>query len=188
MTPDETLNLTDRQRQVADLLSRHYGMKEIARELNIAISTVSDHVTALKRIFGATSHAEIVAGYLQHFAGIAPDDGPEKRAQHFFRIPESPQFTPEPVADDPGQLGFGDGADFPVNDWPLLTQPSPSEQRIVPRWLDGKHAVATRLAVILAGIFVLLAAIVLSVSAMNSVSEIVSGSDPDLELRNKPAA
>ncbi|MGB3795225.1 MAG: LuxR C-terminal-related transcriptional regulator, partial [Alteraurantiacibacter sp.] len=155
MTKTKDIQLTERQEQVASLLSRHHGIKEIALDLGLATSTVSDHITALKRIFDTTSHAGIVSGYLQSFAGIEPHDGPEKVARHLFRIPERAVSPPEQLANDPGQLGFGDSLNFSRFEWPIRTEP-----QIVPRWLDGEHALAARLAVILAGMFVLVATVV----------------------------
>ncbi|WP_158611072.1 response regulator transcription factor [Aurantiacibacter spongiae] len=181
MADAPTIELTKRQRQVADLLSRHFGLKEIALELGIAVSTVSDHVAALKRIFDATSHAEIVSGYLALTAGIAPDDGPEKRSRHFFRITESSSSGSQAVPDDPGKLGFGDGADYPL-EWPTLAEP-----QVVPRLLDGNNATTWRLAVIACGVFGLVAGLVLAISATISVSQMVNGSEPDLALREHSA-
>lgn len=173
MTDTDKGLLTERQAQVAGLLARHFGIKEISAELGISTSTVSDHVAALKRIYGATSHSGIVAGYLSEYADIQPGDGPEKLAGHLFRVPESARFAAGEVANDPGALHFDDAVQFPRANWPYRQEP-----KVVPGWLDGEHATAGRLMAVLLGIFILVATVVLSVSAIDGIGELVGGSNP----------
>lgn len=54
------LPLTPRQKGVLDLLSRGLSNKEIARELNIGVDTVKDHVAAVLKALGANSRTQAV--------------------------------------------------------------------------------------------------------------------------------
>ncbi|MFN3860432.1 MAG: response regulator transcription factor [Roseateles sp.] len=54
------LPLTPRQRGVLDLLARGLSNKEIARELNIGVDTVKDHVAAVLKALGASSRTQAV--------------------------------------------------------------------------------------------------------------------------------
>jgi DNA-binding NarL/FixJ family response regulator len=54
------LPLTPRQRGVLDLLARGLSNKEIARELNVSVDTVKDHVAAVLKALGANSRTQAV--------------------------------------------------------------------------------------------------------------------------------
>ena len=54
----EELGLTPRQRQVLDLLLRAQSNKLIARELNLSVETVKDHVAAVLRALGVSSRTQ----------------------------------------------------------------------------------------------------------------------------------
>lgn len=54
------LPLTPRQKGVLDLLARGLSNKEIARELNVSVDTVKDHVAAVLRALGAHSRTQAV--------------------------------------------------------------------------------------------------------------------------------
>ena len=45
---------------VLDLLARGLSNKEIARELNVSVDTVKDHVAAVLRALGANSRTQAV--------------------------------------------------------------------------------------------------------------------------------
>jgi DNA-binding NarL/FixJ family response regulator len=54
------LPLTPRQKGVLDQLARGLSNKEIARELNIGVDTVKDHVAAVLKALGANSRTQAV--------------------------------------------------------------------------------------------------------------------------------
>lgn len=54
------LPLTPRQKGVLELLARGLSNKEIARELNIGVDTVKDHVAAVLKALGANSRTQAV--------------------------------------------------------------------------------------------------------------------------------
>lgn len=53
--------LTPRQRQVAELIVAGLPNKQIARELDISVATVKDHVHAILQRIGVRSRAELIA-------------------------------------------------------------------------------------------------------------------------------
>lgn len=54
------LPLTPRQKGVLELLARGMSNKEIARELNVSVDTVKDHVAAVLKALGASSRTQAV--------------------------------------------------------------------------------------------------------------------------------
>lgn len=54
------LPLTPRQKGVLELLARGLSNKEIARELNVSVDTVKDHVAAVLKALGASSRTQAV--------------------------------------------------------------------------------------------------------------------------------
>lgn len=54
------LPLTPRQKGVLDLLVRGLSNKEIARELNVSVDTVKDHVAAVLKALGVNSRTQAV--------------------------------------------------------------------------------------------------------------------------------
>jgi DNA-binding NarL/FixJ family response regulator len=66
-TPAKTADLSDRQREVLQLLAEGRTMKEIARLLKITPRTVAFHKYAMMEQLGATSNADLVlAAIRQH--------------------------------------------------------------------------------------------------------------------------
>jgi DNA-binding NarL/FixJ family response regulator len=55
-----TLGLTPRQTDVLSLLLKGLPNKLIARELNVAVDTVKDHVAAVLRALGVSSRTQAV--------------------------------------------------------------------------------------------------------------------------------
>ncbi|MEO8081945.1 MAG: response regulator transcription factor [Caldimonas sp.] len=75
-----TFKLTPRQTDVLALLLRGFSNKLIARELNLSVETVKDHVAAVLRTLGVNSRTQAVLAVSQMSgqAGIAP--WPTRRA------------------------------------------------------------------------------------------------------------
>ena len=61
--------LTDRQRQVLDLLAEGDSNKEIARKLNLAEATVKAHLASILRALNARNRTEAVI-HLQRYLEI----------------------------------------------------------------------------------------------------------------------
>ncbi len=63
--PLDTLGLTPRQTDVLALLLKGYSNKLIARELNVAVDTVKDHVAAVLRALNVSSRTQAVLAVSQ---------------------------------------------------------------------------------------------------------------------------
>jgi DNA-binding NarL/FixJ family response regulator len=59
------LPLTPRQKGVLELLARGLSNKEIARELNVSVDTVKDHVAAVLKALGVNSRTQAVVAATQ---------------------------------------------------------------------------------------------------------------------------
>lgn len=161
--------LTERQIAVAEGLIQHKSLKEIANDLAISESAINKHIQALKRSLNARTHSGIVAAYRAIYRQFDELEGYRKPSCSFSHLSESTVFRPQPSSSDPGLIAFADGADFSLrNDWQNVFEP-----RIVPRWLDGEHAVIARLAAVFALLMLMLVLPVLSVAALDSLNEIV---------------
>lgn len=57
--------MTDREREVLDLLVTGMGNREIADQLVVQVGTVKTHVKAILRKVGATNRAEVIARYVR---------------------------------------------------------------------------------------------------------------------------
>ena len=53
--------LSERQRQIAELLAEGMTTKEICRQLNISPNTVKTHVASIFRVLGVRNRAQVVA-------------------------------------------------------------------------------------------------------------------------------
>jgi DNA-binding NarL/FixJ family response regulator len=57
--------MTEREREVLELLVRGLGNREIAERLVVQVGTVKTHVKAILRKLGATSRSEVIAMYVR---------------------------------------------------------------------------------------------------------------------------
>lgn len=64
---NEEINLTDREREVADLLSRGFSEKEIANTLRISKDTVNNHTRNIRKKFGLTKNSEIILKFISDY-------------------------------------------------------------------------------------------------------------------------
>ncbi|MEG0820331.1 MAG: response regulator transcription factor [Burkholderiaceae bacterium] len=60
------VDLTERQREVLNLLARGAPIKQICRELHLSEGTVKTHVTAIYRAFGASNRTEALLAARRH--------------------------------------------------------------------------------------------------------------------------
>ena len=70
--PLDTLGLTPRQTDVLALLLKGHSNKLIARELNLSVETVKDHVAAVLRTLGVNTRTQAVLAVSQMSQGNAP--------------------------------------------------------------------------------------------------------------------
>lgn len=63
---DGSVHLTDRQKDVLELLAKGAPIKRICKELNLSEGTVKTHVTAIYRAFGANNRTEALLEARRH--------------------------------------------------------------------------------------------------------------------------
>ena len=55
------MNLTRREREIAELIHQGYTNKEIAKHLHLSVHTITNHITHMKEKFEVHSKTELVA-------------------------------------------------------------------------------------------------------------------------------
>jgi len=179
--------LTDRQRAVMERIDRRVPIKVIALELGVSETRINQHIRALKDVYDAASLGELVENYR---ASRGPDPAETPSDLQEGQVANTALLNPFPEAaytisqinaaadpvdsegrDDPGRLVLGDAM-------PLIEQAPwlrPGEPRVVPRVLDGEHAVLLRLGAIVGIAVGILASVILAITAAMTLSEATDG-------------
>lgn len=184
--------LTDRQQAVMERIDRRVPIKVIAQELGVSETRINQHIRALKDVYAAASLGELVENYRATLPPAPADtpgdedrvegllgDNPDADSLRAFseaaymkkQIPPGAIFADQLGRDDPGRLVMSDAM-------PLFEQAPwlrPGEPRVVPGVLDGEHAVLFRLGAILGIASGILAAVVLTITAARTLSEVTDG-------------
>jgi len=203
MTWDAMRPLTKRQQAVIERIDRRAPIKVIANDLGVSETRINQHIRALKDIYKAESLADLVEAYRKDKVAAEPSEGsgldnweglgiaeaestqavgstqyaaPEKEAlsESVYsknQVPITALIGNPSGQDDPGELVIRDVSSM-VDEAPWLR---PGEPTVVPRALDGEHAVWLRLAAIVGLAFGFLAALVLTVTAAVTISEALDG-------------
>jgi DNA-binding CsgD family transcriptional regulator len=155
--PDEArllASLTEKQREVLDLLLEHKTSKEIARALQISPHTVDQRIQFAKDKLGAATRNEAASAYrrLRDVYGQMTY-GHLRIARH----DEAPHDAPRP------------------DDRPAGSQGSKAGRSVVQGWFDGRHGTLLRFTAVV-GISVLLMLLVLGALAMFSTLSMLLGS------------
>ncbi|WP_299194303.1 hypothetical protein [uncultured Erythrobacter sp.] len=168
-------------------IDRRVPIKVIAGELGVSETRINQHIRALKDIYEAENLGDLVEKH-RAAEGIEIADGnvdpienpdPSGQPQQGYseptysksQVPVGGLIGNNPGSNDPGELVMSDA--LPLADQaPWLR---PGEPRVVPRVLDGEHAIWFRLAAIVGIAFGFLAAIVLTVTAAVTISEALDG-------------
>jgi DNA-binding NarL/FixJ family response regulator len=66
------VNVSQREREVLDLLTRGYAFKEVAESLGISVTTVGTHIRRIYEKLHVHSRAQAVAAYTQSLRGEEP--------------------------------------------------------------------------------------------------------------------
>lgn len=177
--PRDRSPLTERQEVVASMLARRMTIKEIAAELRISKSGVNKHIAALKRRFEVNALSEVVAAW-RDSRDDHPGDGLSKETCSNNHLADSSDQAALEGQKEAGDFKLADSG-APL-DWPGLRQP-----QILPRWLGGHNPVTRRLAAVFGIMIASLAIIILTITVLKSMSEMVTGTEPDLVLRDASA-
>jgi len=199
MTAGPSRSLTERQQAVMERIDRRVPIKVIAQELGVSETRVNQHIRALKDIFEAENLGELVERYRATLpeepagqgdpAGSAETAAPSGETPRekggdadslkgLSEVPYSKSQVPGigSSADNDARVDHGELVMSDV--MPLIDQApwlGPKEPKVVPGLLDGDNAVLFRLAAIVAIAFGCLAAVVLTVNAAMTISEVLEG-------------
>lgn len=186
MTSGAGRRLTDRQRAVMERIDRRVPIKVIAQELGVSETRINQHIRALKNLYDAGNLGDLVENYravhrdsrvelplsrshdpLPSVAPVlsqpVPPPSSPARPQRTFPLVEAW------VRDETGSILFGDALPFVPSD----NQAEPDEPQLVPKLLEGEHAVPFRLLAILSISACILATVILSVNAAVVLSDVV---------------
>lgn len=158
--------LTDKQRDVLDLLIEHKTSKEIARALGISPHTVDQRIFFAKEKLGAASRNEAAAAYRRLIAvsgrttyedsGIAGSAATSQtgrgQAAGKALAPGRPE-SPQPESSSPPELDF----------------------RVVPEWFGGRYGTLARVGAIIAIAFCFVIVVLGSLAIFSMLSELMAG-------------
>lgn len=191
MKRDAMRPLTKRQQAVMERIDRRAPIKVIAGDLGVSETRINQHIRALKNIYEAESLADLVEAYREdkrafeqtqksdedEWQGLlvtevaSESGGLSESVYSKNQVPITALIGDPTAQDDPGQLVIRDVSSM-VEEAPWLR---PGEPTVVPRALDGEHAVWLRLVAIVGIAFGFLAALVLTVTAAVTISEALDG-------------
>lgn len=160
------IELSSRQRDVLDLVAQRLTVKEIADRLGISDTRVSQHIRNLKTKFGEETLSGLVAAYRLNEPNAACPFIVAEGAKN--QLPPWGEIGSGDVRNEAKVIPFSDAqAYMPGGYWR-----GQSEPRVVPEVLDGPNGQLFR-ALAMIGILVgLLAAVLVSVSAMDTLSRL----------------
>ena len=163
---DRLAALTDKQREVLELLLEHKTSKEIARELEISPHTVDQRIDFAKRKLGARSRSELAMTFRRLVAISEPMTHDDSHiASRAMPSDKSARDNANEVAEP----------DHPKRTKPHETAESVSDYRVGPEMFDGRHGTLMRITVMV-GLAVLLIVLILGGLAMfDQLSEQFTG-------------
>lgn len=157
--------LTDKQRDVLDLLIEHKTSKEIARALGISPHTVDQRIFFAKEKLGAASRNEAAAAYRRL---IAVSGRTTYRESHIAEASATSESSSGLVA---GQ------ALAPRHTEPLQPESSSLPEldfRVVPEWFDGRNGTLVRLGAIIAIAVCLVIVVLGGLAIFSTLSELMA--------------
>jgi DNA-binding CsgD family transcriptional regulator len=154
-------SITDRQKEVLNLVLQHRTSKEIARALNIAPNTVDQRINAVRDKLGARDRAETARIYaaLEQLCGKTTCDLPVIASAAMKRLPEPREGEIDPV--------------FVLNDSAVLTAGGwgDIEQLVIPRarLADSKLWRLVAIVAIAVGVAILATTVLAVMQSLNAM-------------------
>jgi DNA-binding CsgD family transcriptional regulator len=147
LKPENAVNsLTDKQRQVLDLLIEHKTSKEIARELGISPHTVDQRLQFAKEKLGARSRSELAQAY-----------------RRLLEVYGQLTYEPSGIADPLRKTDERDGAQGPLSQ--SVQSAAEADFQVGPELFEGRYGTLVRLGWML-GVAVLLVFVVIGTLAL----------------------
>lgn len=157
--------LTDKQRDVLDLLIEHKTSKEIARALGISPHTVDQRIFFAKEKLSATSRNEAAAAYRRL---IAISDRTTYEDSH---IAESSSLSQTGSRLAAGQALAQERPEPPQ---PGSSAPPELDFRVVPEWFEGQHGTLVRVGAIIAIAVCLVIVVLGGLTIFSTLSELMA--------------
>jgi len=155
--------LTDKQRQVLDLLIQHKTSKEIARRLSISPHTVDQRIQFAKEKLGARSRSEAAVLY-----------------RRLIETYEQATYGESGIAETAEALDEAGGpqGSLPVSSLRQRFRSRPSDGpeadfQVVPEFFDGRHGTLVRLGSILAIALVVVLVVLGGLAMFNQLSQLM---------------
>ena len=161
----ELAGLTEKQRDVLDLLIEHKTSKEIARALGISPHTVDQRIFFAKEKLGAASRNEAAAAYRRlmaisgrttyedsHIAEFAAASQTSARLVAGQALAPRRRESPQPESSTPPELDF----------------------RVVPEWFDGRYGTLVRVGAIIAIAVCLVIVVLGGLTIFSTLSEMMA--------------
>ena len=157
--------LTEKQREVLDLLLEHKTSKEIARTLGISPHTVDQRIFFAKEKLGAASRSEVAVAY-RRLVGVS---GRVTYQETRIAAPARPvQMAPGSLA---GQVL---GLRSPELARPDGTALAELDYRVVPELFDGRYGTLVRLGAIIAISALLIIVVLGGMAILSQLSEMLA--------------
>lgn len=184
-TPDATLSddaifasLTDKQREVLELLAENRTSKEIAARLGVSDSAINQRIDPLRQRLGGVTRAELTRRYRSSVPHPSGAGSCEVFTGQNFQVETPAGDGHESVREDrPGRYRFEDSLSF-AHEPPWSER---SELKVVPRLLDGKHAALARGVTMLLMLLLIVSSLVLGLAAAQALTGTLGGSRPVAE-------
>jgi DNA-binding CsgD family transcriptional regulator len=162
--------LTDKQREVLDLLIEHKTSKEIARRLGISPHTVDQRIFFAREKLGAASRSEVAVAY-RRLVGVS--GGVSGRTTY----EDSHIAGPAAAAQSISGLLAGQVLGLRPQE---LSQPegqalSELDFRVVPEWFDGRYGTLVRMSAIIAIAVFLVILVLGGLAIFSQLSEMMAG-------------
>ena len=157
--------LTDRQRQVLDLLLDHLTSKEIARRLQVSPYTVDQRIQFARKKLGAKSRSELAVEYRR------------LKAIYGRTVYEESYMAPPAI---PLEKGRGSDTDYlisgkrPESIEDREDEKKMSDFQVAPEWFNGRHGTLARIVVIVIIAFILILLGLGGLAIFSSLSELLS--------------
>lgn len=162
--------LTDKQREVLDLLVQHKTSKQIARALDISPHTVDQRITAARRKFGVESRNELAATYM---AAVSADGSPATYESPVYQSSQVASAA-NPDENDAGTNEVSTDETVPAaSGKPPKGTGSPVYYRVVPESFEGRYGLFWRLTAIVGFTLGLLIATLLGLAIFGELSELL---------------
>jgi DNA-binding CsgD family transcriptional regulator len=175
--PDRLASLTQKQRDVLDLLVEFKTSKEISRILSISPHTVDQRVDASKAKLGAASRAELALLYreLLEQSGAQEVPGLQRAISERLTYESSDIALSETSRHFPSRVGPAFVPPHDPEPGNSVVPDNDDEVRVVPELFDGRWGTLARLVTILAITVLICVAFLGGLAIFVQVSHLVGG-------------